>query len=287
MLYNNDNEYAHLQLYPWSKMNNGLYCLYNKYKKEVWDCDKFFTSHDNYELPYLIAASKNYENAPHRIMVIAQETRGWGSEFSHHNNYNPIDPRDFELKDYDIKLRKLTYPDDILKALMLLYDERVNKEWGPGGLLWDFYDNLRSGLEKQAPYIFGLIHNNIAKIANKSGEETDGVRSDYSINEPLIEMIKAEISITDPNVIIFCVGNDSHYQKLLNELNPHICNLTKKLSAANVITNIDNIDICNKIRKVICCYHPRRLNFEKGGLTITTNRIISLLNKEYNVSIKP
>lgn len=168
MAYDEDNEYAHLQVQPWSKMNDGLYALYDNFKNDVLDPVSFFTLHDDYELPYLIAASKNYENAPYRIMVIAQETIEWGGEFSHNNDYRLINPWNFEVKDYDVILRNFKYPNDILQALMILYDERVNKEWGPGGLLWDFYNNLRCGLEKKAPYKFGLIHNNIAKIVNKS-----------------------------------------------------------------------------------------------------------------------
>lgn len=287
MAYDEDNEYAHLQIQSWSKMNDGLYALYDKFKSDVLDPVSFFTSHDDYELPYLIAASKNYENALYKIMVIAQETIEWGGEFSHNNNYNPINPWDFEVKDYEVILRDLKFPDDILQALMLLYDERVNKEWGPGGLLWDFYVYLRSELEKKAPNKFGLIHNNIAKIANRSGNKVNGVRSICSLNNSLIEMIKDEISITNPNVLVCCTGNDSHYQKLLSHLDPQICELAKTLSKSSVTTNLQDVEIDGISRKVICCYHPRYLNFEKGGITTTTNKIITMICKAYNISIVP
>lgn len=287
MRYTIDSEYAHLQTYPWSGMNNGLYGIYKKYKNDVLDPTNFFTSHYDYELPYLIAASKNYEKAPYKIMVVGQETMSWGGEFSHNNNYSPINPWNFEVEDYNVILRNLKYPNDILQALMLLYDERVNKEWGLGGHLWQFYINLISGLEKQAPYKFGLIHNNIAKIANKAGDKVDGVGSNYSINESLIGMIKDEITITDPNIIICCLGNHNHYQKLVSFINPNIGELVRTLSASNVVTDLSEIEICNKSRKVICCYHPRYLNSKKGGIKTTTDKIISMLRKAYNVSIIP
>lgn len=287
MAYNEDNEYAHLQEQSWSKMNDGLYSVYNKYKNNIFGPASFFTSHDEYELPYLISASKNYENAQYKIMVISQETIEWGGEFSHTKNYSPINPRNFEVKDYEAILRNLTYPNDILQALMILYDERVNKEWGPGGLLWNFYVYLRDGLEKKAPYKFGLIHNNIAKIANKSGNTINGVRSICSLNNSLIEMIKDEISITNPNILVCCTGNDLHYQNLLSRLNPQLGELVKTLSKSSVITNLNDIEICGINRKVICCYHPRYLNYEKGGIASITDKIISMLCNAYNISIAP
>lgn len=100
-------------------------------------------------------------------------------------------------------------------------------------------------------------------------------------------MIKDEISITNPNVLVCCTGNDQHYQELLSHLNPQIRDLVKTLSNSRVTTSVHNIEICGNSRKVICCYHPRRLNYEKGGITTTTNKIISMICKAYNISIVP
>lgn len=280
--YNISNEYAHLQEQPLSKMNSGLFNTYNSYRIK-FDERNFFKSHEKYELPYFIAASKNYEKAKYRIMVIAQETRGWGSEFSHNHNYSPIVLDNFEVDEYVKILKQLNYPDEIIRALMILYDERVNKDWGVPGILWKFYENLRVELEqKQLPFTFGFIHNNIAKIANRDGKEFEEVRSGHPLNKELIQLINDEIEITDPNLIIFCTGNDSHYEEYMKELSPEIVDLAETLSSLNKISNMSECKIGGKKRKIICCYHPCHLIFAKGGLKTSTDKIITLIKNEYS-----
>lgn len=142
--YNNENEFAHLNLHvtSWSKFNQALYNEYLNMKAEL-DEYNFFESHLDYELPYLIATSKNYENSKVKIMVVSQETEYWGNkELKHQNKYENRDVEDMDFCSYKDMILNLSLPNEIIKALMILYDDRINKHWGPtSGPLWTFYQH--------------------------------------------------------------------------------------------------------------------------------------------------
>ncbi|WP_288007519.1 hypothetical protein [Thermonema sp.] len=142
-------------------------------------------------MPFYIDKENEWQNADIRVMIFGQETNDWG-------DFNT----DIDLTD-GASIHKHIKP-------ILDYDDKFyngGECWSYGGQFWNGFSKFRTMFEekfsnKKIKYIW----NNIVKIG-KSGEK--GFPPGYIIYETErkhFSVIKDELQIIKPNVVLFLTG---------------------------------------------------------------------------------
>ena len=133
-----------------------------------------------------IDSEEDWKNADIRLMFFGQETNRWCGEWS--DESNPGRPG----MDY----------------VQGIYDVFFNKEgcWSYGGQFWNGVSRFIKLLHEKYPdKKISLIWNNIVKI----GKENDkGLPPDYiyEVEREHFSIIKDELEITKPNIVLFLTG---------------------------------------------------------------------------------
>lgn len=178
-----------------SPMNQDLLKLYEKFMEKYYQMPKDLR--DENALPYLLAASRNYEKADIKIMICGKESDDWGHARNEFENKEPA-----------------------AKDLMVLYDFWINgnggteKDNGGYGPLMKFYaedfkyyfeDHAKDEDEKLKHHLtnlgktIGCIASNIFKISHR------GTGYDETLNKPFTDLFSSEIDILNPDIIIATV----------------------------------------------------------------------------------
>lgn len=174
--------------------------------------------------PYFITVQDAYCNAGRRIMVVGQETLSWGGEFGNDGGFSLERNVDELMNLYDICIK----------------DERLKTTF------WQFGRAIAKASDAQ------VIFNNIAKVGwcNKRGF--------LPSLQPRI--LKKEIEITKPNLLVFTTGPREQYMQELNQNG--ICP-----SGRESLVSIDGkayAEIWEGVSvPTIWCYHPRYLSTRK------------------------
>lgn len=182
-------------------INNELIDLYREKFNEDY-CNKIAAFNESCSdglkitNPWLLAASNDYCNASKRVMVIGQESYGWNKDFNNGDMIKGV----------------------FIPVLMKHYDDFVNIDKGykdRTSPYWNLYKKLIRSNGK-----VGFIANNVGKVGYVF--KGKGMRGfDASINDALTDIVKREIDICKPDVII-CLCSylyDSHLSKRIGSFN--------------------------------------------------------------------
>lgn len=169
---------------PDNAMNLTLTKLYeqkwNKYQTIV----KLFSGVVSLANIYLLTTSNNYFNAKVRAMILGKETQGWGGEFNGIGSPS-------------------------IQELQQLYTLYTYVEKGNGAAFQRFVNwipTIMDGVE--------VIANNIVKIgkASTNGHYIDVARA----SEENLALLKDEITITQPDIVICPTSNSETYNMSLS-----------------------------------------------------------------------
>jgi hypothetical protein len=167
-------------------MNKQLYELYSSKWSGLSSAIKQIIEDDNLDIkptsPLLIYIDKEeeFQNADIRVMIYGQETNGWFEGF---------------------------YSD--IKPILDCYDNFFNggECWNYGGHFWNGVKKFRTMLEKkyQNNKKIRYIWNNIVKIgkSDQKGFPPDYI---YEVERNHFSVIKDELQIIKPNVVLFLTG---------------------------------------------------------------------------------
>ena len=230
-------------------MNNSLLDLYDS----KWDalCSAMQPILDDNSLeikptcPLLLTVpnAEEFETADIRIMVYGQETNSWYNEF--HPNNQPI---------------------------IECYDNFFNRGecWSYGGQFWNGVSRFISLLEEKYPdKSIKLLWNNIVKIGkyDEKGFPPDYI---YEVERNHFSVIKDELEIIKPNVVLFLSG--PNYDSVLEdnfgqiELQPMSPYSQRQLAKVK----IDGIEM------VFRTYHPNYL--WRNNIDDYFNKIVGQIN---------
>lgn len=174
-------------------MNNSLKQLYNskwtEYYNElqkIWKGDKFVKKPTN-PLLLKIDNETDFKKAEIRIMIFGQETNGW-----YENS-------------------------DDLESIINAYQEFFGTDYcySYGGQFWNGVNRFRSMLQEKYPdKKIRLVWNNLVKTGKSDGR---GMPPDYiyQIERYNFEVIKEELKIVNPNVVLFLSG--PNYDKIIKD----------------------------------------------------------------------
>lgn len=198
------------------------------------------TCNDKIANPYLMTVSDRYLNAKIKIMILGQETKGWGGEFGNVGAY---------------------CPNNSILMLQQLYDLFVNNSHKTG-YFWNFCNTL----QRNHPEV-GFIYNNVGKFGFC---DAGGHPSDYHLRP---RVLSEEILITHPDAVIFLSG--PNYDEEINDnwgsnlqFGPYCPNLPiRKIAKINGITI-----------PAIRTYHPHYLCRQKLIAKLIQTEIDSFIN---------
>lgn len=199
----------HKYYLPKNSMNKEIMNLYLSISQEKWDLiEKYNMQTENGDFrmtnPYLITVSDSYYQSSIKVMIVCKETYGsWGGEFGDHSG--------------------IFMKDNIPQKLMSLYDlytlRNGDKKYGP----WNLLASLRNKFSSDK---VGFIMNNLHFIGYLGGRKG----TNYNIEDKFQSILKKEIEICKPDIILFCIGHGEYNN-----------NLRKKLGGLKFEQVIDNI----------------------------------------------
>lgn len=194
--------------------------------------------------PLLIKIDEDkYNESDIKIMIFGQETNSW------ENLYN----------------------DDYNKTLNI-YEEFFNSNYCMktyGGQFWNGFKNLKNKLEnKYHNKSIYFIWNNICKIGNAERNKNRAANYIMTLEEKYFNIIKEEIDIIKPDIIIFFTG--PNYDIILNK---KISNLNFEEIQGYKIRELSKLsnDWCTNVFRT---YHPNYLYRGKGRIEKYFNTII-------------
>jgi len=133
--------------------------------------------------PLLMKVNEEYENADIKVMIVGQETDGWGGLL--------------EEQKRDIDTLRERYFNYLYKN----EDKYDRPFWNRKNFKY-FEEELT---KKLAPKTVAFIWNNVSKIGmNRRGEATKNVKI---LTKKYFDVFEEELNILKPDVIIFTVGN--------------------------------------------------------------------------------
>lgn len=172
--------------------------------------------------PYLMVEPKGYRDKSVKVMFCGQETQGWGNEF-------------------DNEPEKAT-----LEAISGIYAGFVNSG-GYNSPYWQFINRVKKECQNAS-----FICNNIVKIGKKRGAGCDDKINNLTLK--YFPVIKEEIQILEPQMIIFLTGN-RYYERIEKALG--------KFSSKNVGKGLDKLTFEDETIPIsYCCYHPKYLRMK-------------------------
>lgn len=190
-----------------SSMTEALYQLYRRFWNDYLNINR--SLRDENALPYLLAPSRNYENADIRIMICGKESLDWGHGEGEFNEQIANVEDLMRLYDYWINGNGGTITDNgNYGAFMNFYAEWF-KYWFEEYVAEDTI--LKERIINTHKTI-GCIAGNIIKISHR------GTGFDSALNEPFYKIFGEEIEILNPDIIVATVytQNDSSYRKILD-----------------------------------------------------------------------
>jgi len=229
-------------------MNNSLKQLYNskwtEYYNElqkIWKGDKFVKKPTN-PLLLKIDNETDFKKAEIRIMIFGQETNGW-----YENS-------------------------DDLESIINAYQDFFGTDYcySYGGQFWNGVNRFRSMLQEKYPdKKIRLVWNNLVKTGKSDGR---GMPPDYiyQIERNNFEVIKEELKIVNPNVVLFLSG--PNYDKIIKDnfgalkyesLAPFSERQLSKIT-------LDSVDFCFRT------YHPNYL--WRNNINTYFDRILKEIN---------
>ncbi len=179
--------------------------------------------------PLLIYVDEEkYLNADIRIMIIGQETNDWEGNFQ---------------KDIDYTLD--------------LYNNFLNNNscFSYGGQFWNGYNRFLSLLQNKYPQKkIASIWNNVIKIGNSGRHKNKSLDYIYSTERDYFNILKDEIEILKPNIILFLSG--PNYD---NEIKHSLENITfNSFSEKYTSRALSKIEFNNHLN-IYRTYHPNYL----------------------------
>jgi len=149
--------------------------------------------------PYFLAVSSDYAKSDKsRIMIVAKETYGWGHEIS-------IEEREKTYSQNEFPSDIFVKPD--VHNLMSLYDINQNSDdvtYGP----WSFRQDILNSLKNDTSVIVNNLH--FIGYCQDVNEYRAGTNPDIEIKFNDIKgkgsILKQEIEICKPDIVLFCVG---------------------------------------------------------------------------------
>lgn len=173
-------------------MNKQLFDLYSSKWGELCSALKPILEDDNLEtnptnpLLLYIDNEEDFKNADIRVMIFGQETNGW-----------------FEDAD-----GLFSGENSDLQPILDCYNRFYNSGqcWSYGGQFWNGFSKFWTMLEEKFPNKkIRYIWNNIVKIGNsdKKGFPPDSI---YEIERKHFSVIKDELQIIKPNIVLFLTG---------------------------------------------------------------------------------
>jgi len=229
-------------------INDQLRDLYQSKWKEL---SKAIEKHkDEATNPLLISLKDEtaYVNSKQKIMIIGQETNDWECYFnSKKENFNHL------LSEYE----------------KFYWDGRCYRY---GGAFWNTIKNLKEEINKKeniSSNSIQYIWNNILKIGKK-GEKRTPSKDIIDITFKYFDVIKDEIKILQPNVVIFFTGpdydqylrqtfEDLKFEALGNHNKRHISTIKSQYLPPN---------------KTVRLYHPGYLLRSSKKLTFNWKEIV-------------
>lgn len=226
------------------KVNEQLLELYNsKYpelKKALFDYNSKIMDKTTEEMcatnPLLIKVNSEWENSNLKILIFGQETNFWAREAGNNQNDSlfcgDVDPVINVYQDF------------------FLGNQMYNSPF------WNEFKRIKNSLDNENKKI-SVLWNNVIKIGRQGIGNVEEINI---ITKKYFDVIKEEINILKPDVIIFFTGPnyDNHIQNFISDFEfKQIADYdTDKLCELKLI-DFDNI------QKVIRTYHPQYLYLNK------------------------
>lgn len=210
-----------------------IYSELNAYNKNVTK-DKKATN------PFLISVNENYSESKNSIMIFGQETNGWCGECGEASEYS---------KSIDKSLE--TYVSFYLKG-------GISKYRGP---FWNEFKRIKKEVGKSKNAVF--VWNNINKIG-RIGKGNVTEINEIQFREPSI--VKAELKILKPQILVFLTGND---------YNHFIEQNIEKFEEKKLSESLTELKFTNEFKhlKVFKTFHPNALYHQGKNKSVISNLI--------------
>ena len=236
---------CHIQTRYTQAMNNQLLELYNKefgklipklneYNENV-EFDKKATN------PFLIKVAENYQDFKNRIMIFGQETNTWCKECGN----------------------KSAFSNNIERSLQIYQkfylDGGINHYRGP---FWNEFKRIKKEVSKKNNATF--VWNNINKIGKIGKGNLNEINKIQFKN---LDVIRDELKILKPNIVIFLTGHDYDFF-----IQKNIGNFSQN----DVEKNLYELDFGNDFEsiKFYKTFHPNAL-YRKGINKIVISNLIN------------
>ena len=162
-------------------------------------------------LPYLLAPSQNYETANIRIMVCGKESMDWGHGKGEFNDINTNVNDLMKLYDFWINGIGGTITDNGSYGAFMDFYAHWFKYWFEDNVIND--DKILSNKVKVTGKHIGCVAANVIKISHK------GTGYDRELNNPFKYILKQEINILNPDIIVATVYNKNEisYREIIDK----------------------------------------------------------------------
>jgi hypothetical protein len=191
--------------------------------------------------PFLITIPDDYDSYKNRIMIFGQETNGWCNQCGNNREYSNSIDKSIEI-----------YREFYLEGGIDSYS----------GPFWNEFKRIRNEIvnEKNALFLWNNV-NKIGRIGKGNIREINEIQFNY------FQIIKEEIRLFKPNIMIFLTGPDYDLfiKRNIGEFNQ------KEISDS--IWEISFKDDIFKSIKSIKTYHPNALYFQSKNGTVIPNLI--------------
>lgn len=201
------------------QINEELDILYKGYYKDLLSRKDDFNG--NPSCPLLMRAFPEYENSKKRLLLVGKETNWWKGGLK---------------EDYPIEDLYKLYEGFALGYRSNGFDEVKRKTLSSP--FWNFGRKLYSQINKEADRKkLGYLWSNISKM--DSGADYR-VMSDEKRHKEDFELLKKEIAIVQPDVVVFAIGNDYNKQftkhlKLHSEANTAHPQIERVIDEQNIL----------------------------------------------------
>ncbi|SDM41166.1 Uracil DNA glycosylase superfamily protein [Daejeonella rubra] len=196
--------------------------------------------------PFFITIPDDYGSYSNRIMIFGQETNGWCNECGNNSEYS-------NSLDKSIEIYRKFY-----------LNGGINSYSGP---FWNEFKRIRKAIQEHKNTVF--LWNNVNKIG-RIGK--GNIKEINEIQFRYFQLIRDEIELLKPNVIVFLTGSDYDYF-IENNFGKF-----KQTEISDSIWEISFNDDRLKSIKSFKTYHPNALYFKGKNRTVIPNLINEIKN---------